>query len=125
MHYLLYCVSFQEVAPLEQSSNIEKVSSENEISELRSNNLRKDRNSSICETNAVSSSSTSEHGIVEPTEIETNLERTRKKIPIGEKLSQEIEEIKVEIMPPPLCPPPPPYFFISPPPPPLSPLPNG
>ena len=100
MHYLLYCVSFQEVAPLEQSSNIEKVSSENEISELRSNNLRKDTNSSICETNVVSSSSTSEHGIVEPTEIETNLERTRKKIPIGEKLSQEIEEIKVEIMPP-------------------------
>ena len=74
----------------DQSSSLKEDFSGKSISEQKYKALHKSRNSSLGETNVATCSSLVD-GIEDS---ETHSEHIRKKIPIGEKLSQEIEEIK-------------------------------
>ena len=84
--------------PTGQSSSTSK--SGNEVTEREFYDLHRSKNSSTDETDVIVCTSTLEHSSAKNIDGEINSDFIRKKIPIGEKLSQEIEEIKVEIMPP-------------------------
>ena len=86
---------FQEIVPTGQSSSTSK--SGNEVTEREFYHLHRSKNSSTDETDVIVCTSTLEPRSAQNIDGETNSDIVRKKIPIGEKLSQEIEEIKVII----------------------------
>ena len=101
MLYLKEFLQFQEVAPTEQSSTLSCISSHYKVNACQSNNTQNEENLLTCDTLEIAPcTSTSEQQPAESKENDKARQVTRRKVQIGEKLSQEIEELKVEIMPP-------------------------